>query len=76
LYFVTLNEIEFVKTGRSEAPAIIATTADESTPPERNAPSGTSLIIRSRVASSSSPTRSSAIRASDAFLRSLNGRSQ
>ena len=33
-------------TGSALTPAIIATTALESTPPERNAPSGTSAIIR------------------------------
>ena len=45
--------IENVFTGSAEASAIAATTADESIPPERNAPSGTSAISRLRVASRS-----------------------
>ncbi len=40
-------------------PAIIATTALESTPPERKAPSGTSEIIRSLTDSRSRRTSSS-----------------
>ena len=42
--------IEKVFTGCVEAAAISATTIEESTPPERNAPSGTSAIIRRRTA--------------------------
>jgi hypothetical protein len=76
LYFATLNEIEFVRTGPSDASAIIATTAEESTPPDRNAPRGTSLIIRMRVASLSRPSRSSTIRLSDAPERGWKIRSQ
>ena len=45
--------IENVRTGSGESCAIAATTAEESIPPERNAPSGTSAISRLRVASSS-----------------------
>jgi hypothetical protein len=42
--------IEQVLTGSfADSPAIIATTALESTPPERNAPSGTSEIMRRRI---------------------------
>ena len=44
--------IEQVLTGLAERPAIMATTALESTPPERNAPSGTSEIMRRRMDSS------------------------
>src|SRR5688572_5378344 len=36
-----------VRTGRVDCACIEATTSDESMPPERNAPSGTSEIIRS-----------------------------
>jgi hypothetical protein len=43
--------IVVVTTGRGETAAIAATTALESTPPDRNAPSGTSAIIRSLTAS-------------------------
>ena len=50
-------------TGIALAACISATTADESTPPESSAPSGTSAIIRARTAASSSvssaPTASS-----------------
>ena len=42
--------IEKVLTGEVLASAIAATTADESMPPERNAPRGTSAIIRRCVA--------------------------
>ena len=42
--------IENVLTGSRGSSAIAATTADESTPPERKAPSGTSAIIRRRTA--------------------------
>ena len=45
--------IENVRTGSLDCSAIAATTALESTPPERNAPSGTSAIMRLRVASRS-----------------------
>ena len=53
------KEIEQVTTGSAESPAIIATTALESTPPERKAPSGTSEIIRSFTDSRSRRTSSS-----------------
>jgi hypothetical protein len=63
-----LNPIENVLTFAPESRAINPTTTLESTPPDRNAPSGTSLIIRNRTASvifsrktsqaSSSPIRS------------------
>ncbi len=42
-----------VCTGPSDSPAMVATTALESTPPERKAPSGTSEIMRSRTDSAS-----------------------
>ena len=45
--------MEKVLTGPDAWRAIAATTAEESTPPDRNAPSGRSLIIRTLVASSS-----------------------
>ena len=45
------NAIEQVLTGSADRPAIIATTALESTPPDRNAPSGTSATRRMRTAS-------------------------
>ena len=48
--------IENVLTGRDEASAIAATTAEESIPPDRNAPSGTSATMRLRVAARS-PSR-------------------
>jgi hypothetical protein len=45
--------IEQVLTGVVDSPAIIATTALESTPPDRKAPSGTSEIMRRRTDSRS-----------------------
>ncbi len=51
-------------TGSADTRAIVATTALESTPPERKAPSGTSEIIRNRTDSSSrrfSSTQASSI---------------
>ena len=45
---VTVN----VRTGSREASAIKATIAEESTPPERNAPTGTSLTIWLRTEAS------------------------
>ncbi len=48
--------MEKVLTGPAPARLISATTALESMPPLRNAPSGTSLIIRRRTASSSRAT--------------------
>ena len=56
----TLSCIEQVFTGSEDRPAIIATTALESTPPDRKAPSGTPDIKRMRTASRrrcSSPRR-------------------
>ena len=48
-----------VRTGSRETRDIAATTADESTPPERNAPSGTSAIMwRSTTAVNCSRKRS------------------
>ena len=44
--------MEQVLTAAFDSPAIMATTALESTPPERKAPSGTSEIIRSLIDSS------------------------
>jgi len=43
--------MEKVFTGLADSLAISPTTMLESMPPERNAPSGTSLIMRSRTAS-------------------------
>ena len=63
------NAIEQVLTGSALTPAIIATTALESTPPERNAPSGTSAIIRSRTDSRRRSTSSaSASRVADRIV--------
>ncbi len=45
--------IEKVLTGAALSDAIVATTTLESMPPLRNAPSGTSLIMRPRTASRS-----------------------
>ncbi len=50
LYRSCVKPIENVLTGADDASDMAATTAAESTPPERNAPSGTSEIIRRRVA--------------------------
>src|SRR3569832_554294 len=62
------NEIEQVLTAPSDTSAIIATTALESTPPDRSAPSGTSEIRRIFTAS-----RRRAITSSPAALSSLAG---
>src|SRR5215217_8136061 len=56
--------MENVFTGRSLWACINATTVDESTPPERKAPRGTSATIRSRTASRSKVSRCSAASAS------------
>ena len=56
--------MEQVLTGPDDRPAIIATTALESTPPDRNAPSGTSEIMRSFTDSFSRATSSSQASAS------------
>ena len=48
---LSLKAIEQVLTGWSLSPAIIATMALESTPPDRKAPSGTSATRRMRTAS-------------------------
>ena len=45
------KEMEQVFTGSLDNPAIMATTAEESTPPDRKAPSGTSEISRISTAS-------------------------
>jgi hypothetical protein len=45
-YPFSANPMEKVFTGRGDSRCINATVSDESIPPERNAPSGTSLIIR------------------------------
>src|SRR5438046_338074 len=59
--------IENVLTGPEQNSDIKATTADESTPPERNAPRGTSEISRSLMASFNRSTSSAA----SAFLLAL-----
>ena len=46
-----------VRTGRGDRACISATTSDESMPPERKAPSGTSAHIRSATASRDHPLR-------------------
>ena len=53
MYAGSSKAIEQVLTGSPDKPAIVATTALESTPPDRKAPSGTSEIMRSRTDSSS-----------------------
>jgi hypothetical protein len=45
------NPTVIVSTGASEVRTMVETTADESMPPDKNAPSGTSLIRRSCTAS-------------------------
>jgi hypothetical protein len=55
-YFSSLSSasgkpMEKVFTGRVESVAMSATTVDESTPPDRKAPSGTSATMRRRTAS-------------------------
>ncbi len=57
--------MENVFTGRDEASAISPTTTLESTPPERNAPSGTSLIMCEVTASFSTARSASAASAAD-----------
>ena len=59
--------MEQVLTGSSDRPAMVATTALESTPPERKAPSGTSEIMRRRTDSRSRATSSA--QASSALMR-------
>ena len=49
--------IENVRTGSADCCAIAATTAEESIPPERKAPSGTSEIMR-RLVAVNNPARS------------------
>jgi hypothetical protein len=63
--------MEKVFTGAADERAISATTALESTPPLRNAPTGTSATMRSATASSSSPRASSTARFS--LIRSGRG---
>ena len=46
LYSSWVKPIENVRTGSDDCSAIAATTVEESTPPDRNAPRGTSAIIR------------------------------
>ena len=63
-------------TGSLETRAIVATTALESTPPERNAPSGTSEIMRRRIDSSSRRFSSSQASGSVIGLSSVKRTSQ
>ncbi len=52
--------MENVRTGRVALACISATTVDESIPPDRNAPSGTSATMRRLIASLSRSSSSSA----------------
>ena len=61
----SLNPIVKVLTGRSLWTCINAATVDESIPPDRKTPSGTSAIIRSDVASRKSASSSSTASRSD-----------
>src|SRR3974390_2441833 len=63
-------------TGSAERPDIIATTALESTPPERNAPKGTSDIRRSLTDSRRRSISSSHASCSVGAAPVLNGTSQ
>ncbi len=58
-------KVRFCSGGRSRA--MLSTTIEESTPPERKAPSGTSLTSRSRTASSI--RRSSSLAASSSSAK-------
>src|SRR5216117_2295680 len=68
------GELRFVGGGRSPATAMLATTADESRPPDRNAATGTSLTRWAATESSSHSTRRSAM--SGGAGVSCRGRSQ
>ena len=68
--------MEQVLTGWFESVAIIATTALESTPPDKNAPSGTSAIMRRRIESFSRSINSSDASVSEVTLTGVNGMSQ
>jgi len=68
--------MEQVLTGSADSPAIMATTALESTPPDRKAPSGTSEIMRMRVDSRRRSISSTQASASDSRLSRQNLRSQ
>ena len=63
-------------TGVCDCVAIIATTALESTPPDRKAPSGTSAIMRRRTDSFIRSTSSSIAPASSFTATGVNGMSQ
>src|ERR1700704_6092347 len=68
--------MEQVTTGSADRPDIIATTALESTPPERNAPKGTSDIMRSFTDSRRRSINSSPASCSVGDAPVLNGTSQ
>src|SRR5215813_11552944 len=57
--------MENVRTGCDDCACIRATTVDESTPPDRKTPSGTSAIIRSATASRKRRSRLSTASASE-----------
>ena len=77
LFSATLSkEIEQVFTGSGDTRAIVATTALESTPPERNAPSGTSDMSRSLTESSSRRLSSLTASSSEMLLSAVNRTSQ
>ena len=79
-YPLSRKPIEKVFTGPEAAFRISATTREESIPPERNAPSGTSLIIRYRMEESSraesSSSYSPSLRARPSAFPQWSNRSQ
>ena len=68
--------MEQVFTGLFDCAAIIATTALESTPPDRKAPSGTSAIMRRRMLSRRRSTNSAWASASEITVLPVKRRSQ
>src|SRR3990172_3034894 len=74
--FGSPKDIEQVLTGSFDSPAIIATTALESTPPDKNAPSGTSEMSRTRTASRNRSINSAFASASLIGPVVANGKSQ
>jgi len=65
-----------VLTGPSDRPAMACTTALESTPPDRKAPSGTSAIMRRRTLSLRRSVSSAQASASEIGLSSVKRTSQ
>jgi hypothetical protein len=64
-YAASVKPIVNVRTGTTLCACINAVTSDESTPPERNTPSGTSETMRRRTASRSSLSNSCDASSSD-----------